>query len=224
MAPVVIEEVKGAGIKIGDPVIPRADFVVLNNGKTYLSKAFDNRIGVALLISVAEKLKGKEHPNSLFLTATVQEEVGIRGATTSVEKVNPDAAIILEVDIAGDVPGVKPEESSIKLNGGPSIVFFDARMIPNLKLRNMVLETAAENNIPVQTSMLEGGTTDGAAIHLHKYGVPTVIIGVPARHIHSHSSMIHRDDYDRAVDLIAAIIMKLDAGVVSGLTNNPNDF
>ncbi len=138
--------------------------------------------------------------------------------------VNPDAAIILEVDIAGDVPGVKPEESSIKLGGGPSIVFFDARMIPNLKLRNMVLEIAAENNIPIQTSMLEGGTTDGAAIHLHKYGVPTVIIGVPARHIHSHSSMIHRDDYDRAVDLITALIMKLDADVVSSLTINPNDL
>jgi len=219
-----IEEVKEAGIKVGDPVIPRADFVVLHNGKTYLSKAFDNRIGVALLISIAEKLKGKAHPNSLFLTATVQEEVGIRGATTSVEKVNPDAAIILEVDIAGDVPGVKPEESSIKLGGGPSIVFFDARMIPNLKLRNLVLEVAAKNNIPVQTSMLEGGTTDGAAIHLHKYGVPTVIIGVPARHIHSHSSMIHRDDYDRAVDLIASLIMKLDAGVVSSFTSNPNDL
>ncbi len=211
------EEVTNLGVRVGDPVVPRADFVELKNGKTYLSKAFDNRIGVALLVSLAEEIKDSAHPNSVFLTATVQEEVGLRGATTSVELVNPDVAIILDVDIAGDVPGVKPEETCVKLGGGPSIVFFDARMIPNIKLRDLVMETANENNIPIQTSLLEGGTTDGAAIHLHKAGVPTIIIAVPARHIHSHSSIIHRDDYDQAVKLLGALVRKLDSSVVAGL-------
>ena len=129
------------------------------------------------------------------------EEVGLRGATTSVDVVDPDVAIILESDIAGDVPGIKPEESSVKLGQGPTLVVFDARMIPNLKLRDLVVDTAKELDIPLQFSAMEGGATDGAAIHLHKSGVPTVVIGVPARHIHSHTSIIHRDDYDNAAQV-----------------------
>ena len=123
-----LEEVTAAGVRVGDPIIPRADFVALANGKTYLSKAFDDRVGVALMISTLRELK--DHPNTVFAVATVMEEVGIRGATTSVEAVNPDVAIILEADIAGDVPGVKPEETAVRLGKGPSLVVFDARMIP----------------------------------------------------------------------------------------------
>jgi endoglucanase len=212
------EEVTEAGVRVGDPIIPRADFVELANGKSYLSKAWDDRIGVALVISVLEKFQKENHPNTVFGVSTVMEEVGLRGATTSVHAVDPDVAIVLEADIAGDVPGVKPEESSVKLGRGPSLVFHDARMIPNVKLRDLVISTAEELNIPLQFSSLEAGATDGAAIHLHKIGVPTVVISVPARHIHSHSSIIHRDDYDNTVALLAAMIKKLDEPTVTSLT------
>jgi len=114
--------------------------------------------------------------------ATVQEEVGLRGATTSAEVINPDVAIILETDIAGDVPGIKPEESATKLGGGPTLLAYDSRMIPNLKLRDMVIDTAKKLNIPLQMSIMEGGATDGGPIHLHRVGVPTVVLGVPTRH------------------------------------------
>jgi len=127
-------------------------------------------------------------------------------------------AIILESDIAGDVPGVRPDESAVKLGKGPTVLFYDTRMIPNLKLRDLVLDTARELEIPLQTSTIEGGATDGAVIHLHKTGVPTIVIAIPARHIHSHSSIIHRDDYDSAVKLIVALLKKLDAAQVAGLT------
>ncbi len=211
-------EVEEAGVKAGDPIIPRADFVELASGKTYLSKAFDDRVGVALAISVLEKLQEKEHPNTVFGVATVQEEVGIRGATTSVRAVDPHVAIVLESDIAGDVPGIKPEESTVKLGKGPTIVIFDARMIPNQKLRELALRVAEEKSIPVQISYIEGGATDGAAIHLHHTGVPTLVIGVAARHIHSHSSIIHREDYDHAVALLSELILRLDGQTVSELT------
>ena len=145
-------EVKEAGVQLGDPVIPRADFQILANGKTYLSKAFDDRVGVALMVSALQTLKDRPHPNTIFAAATVMEEVGIRGATTSVEAVQPDVAIILESDIAGDVPGIKPEESSIKLGGGPTLSIYDARMIPNLKLRDLVLESGKALGINVQLS------------------------------------------------------------------------
>ncbi len=209
------DEVEAAGVRPGDPIVPRADFVELASGKTYLSKAFDDRVGVALMVSVLAELKGKTHPNEIYAAATVMEEVGLRGATTSVDVIKPDVAIVLESDIAGDVPGVTKEESLVRLGGGPSILLYDARMIPNLKLRDFVMDTAREIDIPIQTSTIEGGATDGAAIHLYHSGVPTIVLAVPARHIHSHSSIIHRDDYDNAVKLLAAMLQRLDAAKVS---------
>jgi putative aminopeptidase FrvX len=211
-------EVEEAGIRQGDPIVPRADFVVLKNNKTYLSKAFDDRVGVALIISLLQELKAKKHPNTLYGVATVMEEVGVRGATTSVRAINPDVAIVLESDIAGDVPGIKPEQSSVKLGQGPSVLIYDARMIPNIKLRNFILDIAKDLNIPIQISYVEGGATDGAAIHLHGIGVPTVVVGIPARHIHSHSSIIHGDDYMSAIKLLTEVILKLDKTAVNTLT------
>ncbi|OGO11416.1 MAG: peptidase M28 [Chloroflexi bacterium RBG_16_47_49] len=212
------DEVDNAGIRLGDPIVPRADFVELAGGSTYLSKAFDDRVGTALVISTLQDLQTKEHPNTIFGVATVMEEVGIRGATTSVRAVDPNVAIVLESDIAGDVPGIKPEESSIKLGQGPTVVLYDARMIPNIRFRDLVLETAEQIGVPVQLSAIEGGATDGAAIHLHGIGVPTIVIAVAARHIHSHSSIIHRQDYDNAIRLLSALIIRLDAKMVAELT------
>jgi len=211
-------EVEAAGVRVGDPAVPDARFAVLANPKTYLSKAFDNRIGCALVIEALRAFQTAAHPNDLYGVQTVMEEIGLRGATTSARAIDPDVAIILESDIAGDVPGIKPEQSSVKLGGGPALSVFDARMIPNLKLRNLVIDTAAELGIPLQFSNMPGGSTDGGAIHLHGTGVPTVVLGVPTRHIHSHGAIIHRDDYDRAVQLLVALIARLDTATVAGLT------
>ena len=138
------EEVEQAGVRLGDPVVPQARFPVLAGGKTYLSKAFDDRVGVALMIQALEALKTESHPNTVCGVATVMEEVGVRGATTSVEAVNPDAAIVLESDIAGDVPGITEDQSAVKLGKGPTVILYDARMIPNLRLRDLVMDTARE--------------------------------------------------------------------------------
>lgn len=213
--------VEAAGVRLGDPIVPDSDFVVLANGKSYLSKAFDDRVGCAVVIDVLGHFSqnGDSHPNDLYGVATVMEEVGVRGATTSARVVDPDVAIILESDIAGDVPGIKDEESSIKLGAGPTLLIYDARMIPNLALRDLVIDTARELDIPLQFSAISGGATDGGAIHLHGAGVPTVVIGVAARHIHSHGAILHRDDYDRAVRLVTALVERLDQETVARLTS-----
>ncbi len=212
-------EVEEAGVRVGDPIVPLSEFTILANSKTYLAKAFDDRVGCALTIAALQRLAKQRHPNTLFGVATVQEEVGARGAITSVEVVNPDVAIILEVEIAGDVPGIKPEESAVRLGGGPALLAYDARMIPNIKLRDLVIDTAKKLNIPLQISAMEGGATDGGPIHLHKAGVPTVVLAVPTRHIHSHSAILHRDDFDRTVELLTAVIQKLDKRTVEALTS-----
>ena len=213
-----VEEVEAAGIRLGDPMVPDARFTVLANGKTYLSKAFDDHVGCAIVVDVLRHFSANDHPNDVYGAVTVMEEVGLRGATTSARLVDPDVAIILEADIAGDVPGIKEEESHIKMGGGPTVLIYDSRMIPNLALRDQVIDIAAELEIPLQFSAIQGGATDGAAIHLHGTGVPTVVIAVAARHIHSHGAIIHRDDYDRAVLLVQALVKRLDQVTVESLT------
>lgn len=211
-------DVEDAGVRLGDPVVPAASFKTLMNGKVYMGKAFDDRVGVALLIETMRHFSRIAHPNILFGVGTVMEEVGLRGAKTSADLVDPEVAIILESDICGDVPGIKPEESSIKLGGGPALVLLEARLIPNLKFRDLAIDTAQELGIPLQFSAGLGGSTDGGQIHLHGTGVPTVVLGVPARHIHSHAGFIHRDDYDRALKLVVALVERLSTETVADFT------
>jgi putative aminopeptidase FrvX len=211
------EEVEEAGVRLGDPVVPASSFHVLANGKSYMSKAFDDRVGVALMVDALRHFSQAAGPNVLYGVATVMEEVGPRGARTSVELIDPAVAIVLEAEICGDVPGIEPEETSVKLGGGPSLSLYDARMIPNLRLRDLVIETAQELELPLQFSTMVGGATDGSEIHLHRIGVPTVVLGVPSRHIHSHAAIIHRDDYDRALRLLIGVVEKLDEKTVAGL-------
>ncbi len=212
------DEVKEAGVRPGDPIIPICPFTVLAPDKTYMAKAWDDRLGCALFTQTLWQLKDQAHPNTIYGVGTVQEEVGCRGAKTSVHSIDPDVAIILEVDIAGDVPGIQPEESAIKLGKGPSLLLFDARMIPNLRLRDLVVEVAEQNKIPLQFSAMRGGATDGSMIHLHRDGVPTVVISVPTRHIHSHAGIIRRSDYDAALSLLVKLILRLDEATVENLT------
>lgn len=212
------EEVREMGVRPGDPIIPVSEFSVMANPKFYLSKAFDNRVGCALAVQAVWQLAAGNHPNAVYAVGTVQEEVGLRGAKTSAHAIDPDVAIVLEVDIAGDVPGIKPEESAVKMGGGPTLLVYDARMIPNLKLRDLVIATAEELEIPLQFSAMPGGGTDGGMIHIHNEGVPSVVLGVPTRHIHSHNAILCRDDYDQALRLVVALVEKLDAETVAGLT------
>jgi endoglucanase len=212
------EEVREHGVRPGDPIIPVSDFAILANPKTYMAKAWDDRVGCALFIQAIQRLAEERHPNTVYGVGTVQEEVGLRGAKTSAHLVSPDVAIILEVDIAGDVPGIEPDESTTKMGHGPTLLVYDKRMIPNLKLRDLVIETAQDLDIPLQFSAIEGGATDGGMIHLHASGVPAVVIGVPTRHIHSHVGIMHRDDYDSALRLVVALLRRLDGATVAGLT------
>ena len=211
------EEVREFGVRPGDPIIPVSDFQVMANPSFYLCKAFDNRLGCALAMEALRET-APDHPNTVYAVGTVQEEIGLRGAKTSAYAIDPDVCIVLEVDIAGDVPGIKPEESSVKMGGGPTMLIYDRSMIPNLKLRDLVMATAEQLEIPLQFSAMSGGATDGGPIHLHNQGVPTVVIGVPTRHIHSHNAIICREDYDQALALVVALVKKLDTETVAGLT------
>lgn len=211
-------EVKELDVRPGDPIIPVCPFTVLGAGKTYLGKAFDDRAGCALFIEVIKSLHGKKHPNTVYGVGTVQEEVGLRGARTSAWVVEPDVGLTMEAGVAGDVPDVKKEEAQEKLGKGPVIIIRDGSMIPNLRLRDLLVEIAEELQIPFQFDIMERGGTDSGAIHLHRRGVPNLVISVPTRHIHSHAGILHREDFDHAVRLVTTAIQRLDARTVASLT------
>jgi putative aminopeptidase FrvX len=205
---------KKLDIRPGDAIVPESSFAVMANPNLLLAKAWDNRIGCALAAETARRLVGKKHPNTLYTVATVQEEVGLRGAQTSAQKVRPDVAFALDVGIAHDTPGTEGDE---KLGGGPLVVIYDATSIPNTRLRDLVIDTAAEMEIPLQFEAVERGGTDAGRIHMTGEGVPSLSMGVAARYIHSHVSIIDRRDYEATVKLLVALVQKLDTKTVAGL-------
>ena len=205
---------KQLDIRPGDAIVPDSSFTVMANPNLLLAKAWDNRIGCALAAETARRLVDKKHPNTLYAVATVQEEVGLRGAQTSAQKIQPDVAFALDVGIAHDTPGTEGDE---KLGGGPLVVVYDSSSIPNRRLRDLVIDTAAEMEIPLQFEAIERGGTDAGRIHMVGEGVPSISMGVPARYIHSHVSIIDRRDYEATVNLLVALVQKLDAKTVAAL-------
>jgi len=202
-------------IRPGDSIVPESAFTVMSNPDLLLAKAWDNRIGCALAAETLKQLDGVKHPNTLYAVATVQEEVGLRGAQTSAFKVKPDVAIALDVGIAHDTPGTEGDE---RLGGGPLIVVYDATVIPNRNLLDLVDDAAKKLKLKLQYETVERGGTDAGRIHLLGEGVPCLSMGVPARYIHSHVSIIDRRDFDATVKLLANVVKRLDTKTVENLT------
>ena len=210
-------EVAALGLSPGDPVVPDSPFTVMGKGDRYLGKAWDDRVGLAVIIEALRRLRSTGHPNQLFVVATVQEEVGLRGARTSADLIKPDVGIAIEGGITGDSPGRNPEETQAVLGGGPGIFLYDSSTLPNRKFVRLVDETAQGARIPLQHDLVQGYGDDSAAIQATNGGVPTVNLVVPARYTHAHNGIIDRADFDRMVDLVVALIGKLDAKTVADL-------
>jgi len=210
-------EVAALGLSPGDPVVPDSPFTVMGKGDRYLGKAWDDRVGLAVIIEALRRLRSTGHPNQLFVVATVQEEVGLRGARTSADLIKPDVGIAIEGGITGDSPGRNPEETQAVLGGGPGIFLYDSSTLPNRKFVRLVDATAQGARIPLQHDLVQGYGDDSAAIQATNGGVPTVNLVVPARYTHAHNGIIDRADFDRMVDLVVALIGKLDATTVADL-------
>ena len=214
------KEVEEAGIRVGDPVVPWSPFQKLHEDKVAMGKAFDDRIGAFVIMEAMRRIKEQNipHPNVIIGAATVQEEVGLRGAQTIAQTVNPDVSIVLEVDIAGDVPGIKPNEAATKMGCGPGMITYDRSMIPNQGLKELVFETANQVQIPLQLSQMAGGGTDAGRIHVNNSGCPSVVLTVPTRHIHSHIGLLSLKDTENMIRLIVELLKKLDWDTVNSFT------
>lgn len=210
-------EVAAMGLEPGDPVVPDAPFAVMNGTQNYLGKGWDDRVGCAVVIEAMKKLAHAPHPNQIFWVATVQEEIGLRGAHTSSDIVKPEIGIAIEGGVTRDAPKVGPEEAQELLGGGPAIFLYDSSELPNVKFVALVKQTAKEKTIPLQTDLIQGYGDDSAEIQKSNGGAPTVNLVVPVRYTHSHNGIMNRGDFDKMVDLLVAVLQKLDAKTVANL-------
>ena len=191
---------KDASVKVGDIAAFERPFNDLGN--RLVSKAMDDRVGVAVLIETLHQLK--DSPHELFFVFSTQEEVGLRGATTAAFGVDPDLGLAVEVTGSGDTPkGIKME---VGLGKGPAIKVRDGGMLSDPRVVDWMVRTAEKAKIPYQLEVLEGGTTDARAIQTTRAGVPVGCLSIPTRYIHSPSEMVDFNDVQNSVRLMLALL------------------
>lgn len=196
------DEIEKKGISPGIPITLDRDFTFLLNGRM-TGKALDDRVGIAMMI---EGVRQSNTRSTLYAVGTVQEEVGLKGARTSAFGLEPDVALVSEVSVAGDHPGIEEKHSPLKLGKGPSITVADASgrgLITPAPILRWITETAKEEGIEYQLDVSESGTTDAAAIHITRAGIPCGVVSVPTRYMHSGVEVIDMEDIKNGATLIA---------------------
>lgn len=201
------EDAVEIGIKPGQQIVPICPFTPMANKKKILAKAWDNRYGVGLAIELLKELKDKQIPNTLYSGATVQEEVGLRGGATSAQMIQPDLFYALDASPANDATGDK--DAFGHLGKGALLRIYDRSMITHRGMREFVLDLAETNKIPYQYFISQGGT-DAGRVHMSGNGVPSAVIGICSRYIHTHASIIHVDDYAAAKELLITLVRSTD--------------
>lgn len=180
-------------------------------GKRVVAKAMDNRIGCAVLIEALRRTKDCQ--NDVYCVFTVQEEVGLRGATTSAFGINPDIGIAVDVTGTGDTP--EPHRMAVSLGKGTAVKVKDQSVIAHPKVKQFLVDLAEKNGVQYQLEVLTGGGTDAGAIHLTRAGVPSGVISVPCRYIHCPSEMVDMDDVEASVRLVSLVMSTNAAPVIS---------
>ncbi len=211
-------EAESFGILPGQMITPSVQFIELANPKYLVSKAWDNRIGSAVLIEVLKRLKNTELNVDFYASFTVQEEVGVRGAKTASYVVNPDVAIAIDSGIGSDVPNGDPEEQT--LGAGPQILVYDKGLLPHRGLRSFVLDIANNNKISYQQGAITVGRTDAAMMHLSQDGALGLSICIPTRYLHSHTSIIHTDDFENCVELVCEFLKSFNQEIFNKIIYN----
>ena len=199
-------------VKRGDRIVFDSKYMEIGD-QVLRGKAFDDRVGCALLVDL---IQAGPYPVELGAAFTVQEEIGVRGATVAVRRFDPHVAIALEAVPSHDIPDPNQKRDDIrvpnpgaKLGHGPSLTLMDKRVVAEPNFLRFIRHVAETNNIPYQFKTLKGGGTDAGAIHTANEGIPSSVISVPCRYIHSPSAYLRRDDYQHALQLLQAVLHAL---------------
>lgn len=205
------DEATKLGIRKGDPITPVSEFTVMANEKCLMSKAWDDRIGAAVVVDVIRGLKDKEVYPTVYGAGTVQEEVGLRGAKTVGQKIKPDIAIAIDVTFSHDLPG--EPKGDVKLGSGVALSVMDGSVIAHSGLLKKLEDICEKHDIPYQLDMISAGGTDSGELSEVEDGVMNLTLSIPSRYMHSHRTIIHADDYEATVRLLTTFIEELNADV-----------
>ena len=208
------EEIEKMGIAVGDSIVPDVEFEVMEKEEKLLAKAWDNRYGCLIAVEVLESLKDAELDCDLYVGATVQEEVGLRGAKVSSNMIEPDIAFVVDCSPANDVMGKSDDVG--RLGEGTLLRLMDRSMILSKPMRDYMIEIAEDNGIKYQYYTSPGGT-DAGSIHISGEGVISGVVGICARYIHTSHSIINYNDYLEAHKFLKELIQGIDSGVVNTL-------
>lgn len=194
-------EVAELGVVIGTPVTMDREVATLAHNRI-TGKAFDNRVGMAMLIKTMQEVRS---PFTIYAVFTVQEEVGLKGAKTSAYSLEPDCAIATDVTIPGDHPGIDLKDVPVEMGKGPVITIVDSSgrgLIASRAMVRWLCDAAERHDIPVQREVGSGGTTDATAIHLERGGIPSTTLSIPSRYIHSPVEVVDISDIEEGVRLL----------------------
>ncbi|MBP1910279.1 M42 family metallopeptidase [Methanolobus bombayensis] len=206
------EDAEKMGVIVGTPVSMDREVKKLANNKI-TGKAFDNRAGCAIMIDAMRQLAEMDIKATIYAVGTVQEEVGLKGARTSAFGLDPDIAIAIDTTIPGDHPGMSKSESALDTGKGGVITIADAAgrgIIAAPQVVKWLVETAEKNEIEYQTDVGDGGTTDATAIHLTREGIPSTVLSVATRYIHSPVEVLDLADLKSCSDLITKAVLSVN--------------
>ena len=200
-------------VKVGDYAVFATRFEPLAEGnlRAVKGKAFDDRAGCAMLVELLQE----RYRYDLYGVFTVQEEVGLRGARVAAYRVAPDLSFSLEGTICDDLPKKRDVSPVTRVGGGPVITIMDRSVIVDKRLVKLLVDSAEELGIPYQFKQMVAGGTDAGAIHLARAGIPSAVVAVPSRYIHSAVGLVSLADYDQTVQLMRKALHNLEGGLPS---------
>jgi putative aminopeptidase FrvX len=200
------KDVEAMGIRIGTPMTVWQPFIELPDD-VVSGKAFDDRVGCLVIIEVLRRLaQNQDQTSTLVVNFAIGEEVGGRGARTGTYALDPDVALALECTSAGDMPGIPKHKSPTYLGKGPAITVADRTLIVHPKVLATLEEVAKKEKIPFQYKQPLGGGTDGGPISQTREGIPTGVVSVPCRYIHSAISLLRLSDIEKTIDLVHGFV------------------
>jgi tetrahedral aminopeptidase len=188
-----------ANVEVGDMITMDRTLEVV--GDMVVSKSLDDRASLFVMLEALRALQS--HEVTIFAVATVQEEVGLRGAATAAYQVQPDVSVALDVTLAGDLPGSADQDAVTRLGEGTAIKIFDSSHISNHKLVRHFRDLAKRHNIRYQLEVLPRGGTDAGAMQRVREGSPTITLSTPTRYVHTVNEMIHQADLEASIALLA---------------------
>jgi endoglucanase len=206
-------EAEALGVEVGSPCVPGYPFEELDDDLV-MGKAFDDRAGCTVAVGVLDALRNTQPELTLVCAFTTSEEVGLRGARTVANQVQPDVALALEGSTAVDVPGVAGARRLAAMGSGPTVTIADRSIIASRRVVTLLEEVAASQDIPYQRKLPGGGGSDAGAIQTTGAGVLVGVVSVPCRYIHAPLSLLRPSDLEGAVRLVTGFVSEAASLVV----------